>query len=87
MSYASTILLNFEETLMLRKNFLKKLDKILEFLPSYKKLRNKNSNELYAIANIDETPIFLNVPTSTTVQTIESMKVNIRTQGQEDRGQ
>ena len=33
--------------------------------------------------NIDETPIYLNMAKSTTVQTIESKEVNIRTQGQE----
>ena len=30
--------------------------------------------------HIGETPIYLNIPTSTTVQTIESKKVNVRTQ-------
>ena len=34
--------------------------------------------------NIDETPIYLNMPTSVTVQTIISKKVNIETQKQEN---
>ena len=36
------------------------------------------------MANMDETPIWLNMPTSTTVQIIGSKKVNIETQGQEN---
>ena len=36
------------------------------------------------MTNMDETPIYLNIPTSTTVQTIVLKKVNIRTQGQEN---
>ena len=39
--------------------------------------------ELYAMANIDETPIYFNMPTSTTVKTIGSKKVKIKTQAQE----
>ena len=35
---------------------------------------------------MDETPLYLNMPASTTVQTIGSRKVNIRTQGQENWG-
>ena len=34
--------------------------------------------------NIDETPIYLNIPTSATVRTIGSKKVNIETQKQEN---
>ena len=33
---------------------------------------------------MDETHVYLDMPTSTTVQTIESKKVNIRAQGQEN---
>ena len=36
------------------------------------------------MANIDETPIYLNMPTPTTVRTIWSKKVNIRKQGQDN---
>ena len=60
------------------------LNKIQEFVSYNIKLRNKNIYELYAITNIDETLIYSNIPTSTTVQTIWSKKVNIRTQGQEN---
>ena len=45
----------------------------------YIKLRNKNN---YEIVNLNETHI-LNLSASTTLQTIGSKKVNIRTQGQE----
>ena len=47
------------------------------------KIKKHNSYELYAMANMDETYIYLNMPTST-VQTIRSKKVNIKTQGQEN---
>ena len=33
---------------------------------------------------MDETPLYLNMPPSTTVQKIESKRVNIKTQGQEN---
>ena len=36
------------------------------------------------MANMDQTLIYLNMPTSTTVQIIGSKKVNIRTQWQEN---
>ena len=38
-------------------------------------LRNKNSYELRAKANMDETPLYLNMSTSTTVQTIGSKQL------------
>ena len=58
------------------------MDKLQEFL-SYKiKLRNKNSYELYALANMDETPIYLNMFAYNTLQAIGSKKANIRTQEQ-----
>ena len=59
----------------LAENYLDKLQKFL----SYKvRPRNKNSYELYEITNINETPFYLNIPASTTVQTIEPNKVNIK---------
>ena len=36
------------------------------------------------MANLDGKPIYLNMPTSTTIQTIWSKKVNTRTQRQEN---
>ena len=48
------------------------------------KLRSKYWFELDAIANMDETPLHLNMPPSTTVQKIGSKRVNIKTQGQEN---
>ena len=36
------------------------------------------------MASIDKTPIYLNIPAPTTVQTIVSMKIKIITQGQEN---
>ena len=58
------------------------LDKILEFLSYNIKLRRKYWFEVDAIANMDETPLYLNMPPSTTVQKIGSKRVNIKTQGQ-----
>ena len=43
-------------------------DKIQEFLSYNIKLQNKNSYKLYAMINIDETPIYLNMPASTAVK-------------------
>ena len=56
------------------------LDKIQEFLSYIIKL-SKYWFELDAIANMDETPLYLNMPPSTTVQKIGSKRVNIKTQG------
>ena len=60
------------------------LDKIQEFLSYNIKLRSKYWFELDAIANMDETPLYLNVPPSTTVQKIGSKRVKIKTHGQEN---
>ena len=60
------------------------LEKIMEFLSYNIKLRNKYWFELDAIANMDETPLYLDMPPSTTVQKIESKRVNIKTQRQEN---
>ena len=60
------------------------LDKIQEFLSYNIKLRSKYWFELDSIENMNETPLYLNMPPSTTVQKIESKKVNIITQGQEN---
>ena len=60
------------------------LDKIQEFFCYNIQLRHKSNYELYAMTNINETPIYLNIPTSITVQTIGSRKVNIRAQGKEN---
>ena len=60
------------------------LDKIHEFFSYNIKLRSKYWFELDAIANMDETPMYLNMPPSTTVQKIGSKRVNIKTQGQEN---
>ena len=60
------------------------LDKIQEFLSYNIKLRSKYWFELDAIANIDETPLYLNMLPSTTVQIIGSKRVNIKTQGQKN---
>ena len=76
------IFLLLEETLMLHKKIY--LDKIQEFLSYNIKLRNKSSDELYLMKNMNETPIYLNMPASTTVQTNRSKKINIRIQGQEN---
>ena len=38
---------------------------------------------MYAMASKDDAPIYLNMPTCATVETIGSKKINIRTQGQE----
>ena len=38
---------------------------------------------MYAIINMEETPIYINMSIFTTVQIIRSKKVNIRTQEQE----
>ena len=51
----------------LPKNYL---DKIQEFYSYSIKLRNKNYFEMWAISKMDEIPIYLNMPTSTTVKTI-----------------
>ena len=55
-----------------------------EFLYYKIKFRCKYDFELNEIANIDETPSYLNMPPCQTVQKIGSKKVNIRTQGQEN---
>ena len=51
------------------------LDNLQEFLSYNIKLRNKNSYELYAMANMDNTPIYLNMPSPTTVQITWSKKL------------
>ena len=67
------IFLHLEETLMLNRKLLENyLDKIQVFLSYNIKLRNKNSYKLYAMAKMDETPKYLNMLTSTTVQTNRS---------------
>ena len=50
------------------------------------KLRINYNFELNSIANIDETPLFLNMPPSTTLPKIESKRVNINAQRQENFG-
>ena len=60
------------------------LDKIQEFLSYNIKYRINNSYELYAMACINSTPMYLHMPASTTVQTIKSKKVIIKTQGQKN---
>ena len=60
------------------------LDKIQEFLCYNIQLRHKSNYELHTMTNINETPIYLNIPTSITMQTIGSRKANIRAQGQEN---
>ena len=79
------IFLHFVVTLMLHikppENYL---DRIQVFLPYNIELRNKEKYELYVIESMNETPLYLDMFSSTTVQTIGSKKVNIRTEGQEN---
>ena len=60
------------------------LNRMQEFLYYNIKFRSKYDFELNAIANMDETPLYLNMSPCTTVQKIVFKKVNIRTQGQEN---
>ena len=60
------------------------LNRMQEFLNYNTKFRSKYDLELNAIANMDETPLYLNMPPCTKVQKIRSNKVNMRTQGQEN---
>ena len=77
--------LTFRRNTHISQKLLEKyLDKILEFVFYNIKLRSKYWFELDAIANMDETPLYLNIPPSTTVQKIGSKRVNIKTQGQEN---
>ena len=46
-------------------------------------LRWDNSFELSQIANMDETPLFMNIPNTKTIAKIGSKEVNIKTHGQE----
>ena len=46
-------------------------------------LRWDNSFELSQIANMDETPLFMNIPNTMTIAKIGSKEVNIKTHGQE----
>ena len=61
----------------LLENFLNRMQKFLYYNI---KLRSKYDLELNAIANMDETLLYLNIPPCTTVQKIRFKKVNIRTQ-------
>ena len=60
------------------------MNRMQEFVYYSIKFRSKYDFELNAIANMGESPLYINMPPCTTVQKIESMKVNIRTQGQEN---
>ena len=59
------------------------LNRMQEFSYHNIKFRIKYDFDLNAIANMDKTPLYLNMPPCTTVQKIGSKKVN-RTQGQEN---
>ena len=56
----------------LQENYLVKIQ---EFLSYNMKLRDKNSYELYVMANVDESLIYLNMPITATVQSIGSKKL------------
>ena len=66
------------------KPFENYLNRIQEFVSYNIKFGSKYDFELNAIANINKTPLYLNMPLCTTVHNIGSKKVNIRTQGQEN---
>ncbi len=43
------------------------------------KMRAKNSYKLDEIGNMDETPVFINMPTNTTIDKIGSKSISIAT--------
>ena len=61
-------------------------DKIQEFLCYNIMLRSKYSFELNSIANMDEAPLYLNMPLFLTLQVIRSKRVDIKIQRQENCG-
>ena len=65
----------------LPENYLNRMQELLYYNI---KFRSKYDYELNAIANMDETHLYLNMPPCTIVQKIVSQKVNIRTQVQEN---
>ena len=70
---------NFEKYNISQKLPENYLNRMQEFLYFNIKFKSKYNFELNAIANIDETPLYLNMPPCTTVQKIGFKKVNIRT--------
>ena len=63
-----------EETLLLNKDFRKlfREDTKVSFL--LYKINKQNSNRFYSMANMDETPKYLNMPTSPTVKQLDQRK-------------
>ena len=58
-------------------------EKMLKFIKLNETYREKNYLELSQIVNMDETPIFLNMTRTKTIDKIGSKTVNIKTHGQE----
>ena len=56
---------------------------MFEFIKSVENYRKCNDLELDQIANMDETPLFLNMARAKTIPKIGSKTVNIKTHGQE----
>ena len=54
---------------------------IRKFIKFNKHLRWDNNFELIQIANIDETPLFMNIPKTKTISKIYSKEVNIKIHG------
>ena len=58
-------------------------EKMFEFIKLVENYRKCNDLELDQIANMDETPLFLNMARTRTIAKIGSKTVNIKTHGQE----
>ena len=58
-------------------------EKMFEFIKLVENYRKYNDLELDQIANMDETPLFLNMARTRTIAKIGSKTVNIKTHGQE----
>ena len=58
-------------------------EKMFEFIKLIENYRKCNDFELDRIANMDETPLFLNMARTKTIAKIGSKTVNIKTRGQE----
>jgi hypothetical protein len=56
---------------------------ITQFLQYVIRMRNKKFFELAGIANMDETPLYLNMPPERVVEKIGAKEVIVKTQGQE----
>ena len=64
----------------LLENYLDKIQELLRYNINH---RSKYKFELNSIANVNKTPLYLNMSPSTTVLKMGSKKADIKTQGQE----